>query len=1191
MKICDHFQQLMLEHQYGLLDRVEGKALESHLQECGTCRLAMTRAEKQKVTIAEAAKRSFPNVSFRTPAPAVDDPKPVLGRPPTRPWARWCLAASILLLLGGLGIPSVLYSQQEERVALANQDLKRLREQRLDIHEGLTRDLSETDKQFERLRAEIHDLSIHKDKPAQSDESATNLIVTGPEAFIPGGRNVYTIESQDFAGKPVESKVTVRVMDKETEVFKADAAKTERLGQHRIQMPSDLPVKPESALTLKVEASRGQGTAGTVRGEIALAAPTYLTHLATDRPLYEPGQDVRFRSLTLERFSLRPPSEDFEIEYSLEAPSKNEKRRIASGTSLLADDEGLLQGPDGKPVRGIGAGMCRLPNNAECGVWTLFVREKHGRFAPQQRQFVVKPKDKGLEKIIKFAQDRFAPGDQVKAEIQLRNSQNKAMSQREVTTKIEVDGVTLEKGNEDPKGLKKTDDGGLLKIDFKLPNQILRGDANVTVTVIDGDREETLVYPVPVISQRIQVAFFPEGGDLVAGVPNRLYFQAQTLTGQPVRLRGRILDEKSQSVADAVTFHDDSAGVDSGLGAFTFSPQKGKKYRLRLDAPVRPEGDIELPAAKDEGVVLSVSSGVTGPGDPIVVRLHRPAQSRPLHVGLYCRGRLLDHQPVEAAVGKASDVVLRPETSVGGVYRVTVFEEGRNTSSGRELLPVAERLIYRTPGKYLRMDLTNPETSKGDLSLACRTRNEKGETAGSIVMVAAVDADILARAKETTFRSMPAHFLLATEVRRPQDLENADFMLGTSPKAREALDLLLGTQGWRRFAEVNAERFRKQAKDDNEQLLVLYGGYADRITGLKDEKGAEQDSRELLSRNLQSLSRVEEAIKERDRSARANQAEVDRRISAAEALVRIESTRLGELRQMGEFLRFAGRILLSALLIAVALACVVVAVRRTELPRALPYYTTALCSSILVVVLTWQPSQPLGSDGSKIAETSPAVSQATVLLAKVDQERLDLSKQLEERVKLEERLKKESKTPDSDTPQSKSASDGSATRTSAWAMFACLDRDGKDSNAPDGFERASPRKYLSPNLQAKPHMESPAEPKEGMAKNLPVPPGGGLSKGEIEGPGKSGAVTGGAFPVREYSEDRKKEKADDKRGESSAAGTGTFYWHPARVAADGRLDLSFAVPAGVKRISILAAGHTVDGRLGASQVVVEMPAK
>jgi hypothetical protein len=74
-------------------------------------------------------------------------------------------------------------------------------------------------------------------------------------------------------------------------------------------------------------------------------------------------------------------------------------------------------------------------------------------------------------------------------------------------------------------------------------------------------------------------------------------------------------------------------------------------------------------------------------------------------------------------------------------------------------------------------------------------------------MVAVVDANVLKRADEKTARGMPTHFLLTNEVKSPEELENADVFLSDHPKAALALDLLLGTQGWRRFAEQNPQRF------------------------------------------------------------------------------------------------------------------------------------------------------------------------------------------------------------------------------------------------------------------------------------------------------------------------------------------------------------------------------------------------
>ena len=44
-------------------------------------------------------------------------------------------------------------------------------------------------------------------------------------------------------------------------------------------------------------------------------------------------------------------------------------------------------------------------------------------------------------------------------------------------------------------------------------------------------------------------------------------------------------------------------GVNQGMGRFTFQPEAGKKYELKIVSPAGMEGQYLLPAAKTEGVV------------------------------------------------------------------------------------------------------------------------------------------------------------------------------------------------------------------------------------------------------------------------------------------------------------------------------------------------------------------------------------------------------------------------------------------------------------------------------------------------------------------------------------------------------------------------------------------------------------
>src|SRR5262249_326636 len=86
-------------------------------------------------------------------------------------------------------------------------------------------------------------------------------------------------------------------------------------------------------------------------------------------------------------------------------------------------------------------------------------------------------------------------------------------------------------------------------------------------------------------------------------------------------------------------------------------------------------------------------------------------------------------------------------------------------------------------------------------TLTVASRGEDQESIPAVTMLSVVDRAALSLADEKTARSMPAHFYLASQLQNPDDLEHADFLLTPNSTAERALDLLLGTQGWRRFVE------------------------------------------------------------------------------------------------------------------------------------------------------------------------------------------------------------------------------------------------------------------------------------------------------------------------------------------------------------------------------------------------------
>ena len=96
--------------------------------------------------------------------------------------------------------------------------------------------------------------------------------------------------------------------------------------------------------------------------------------------------------------------------------------------------------------------------------------------------------------------------------------------------------------------------------------------------------------------------------------------------------------------------------------------------------------------------------------------------------------------------------------------------------------------------------------------------NEKNEPIAAALGVSVVNQDLFALAGDHA-PTMTTQFLLASENLNPEDLENADFYLSDDKSAAVppavALDLLLGTQGWRRFADNTRPQNPETSPDEN----------------------------------------------------------------------------------------------------------------------------------------------------------------------------------------------------------------------------------------------------------------------------------------------------------------------------------------------------------------------------------------
>src|SRR5262245_2037360 len=328
-----------------------------------------------------------------------------------------------------------------------------------------------------------------------------------------------------------------------------------------------------------------------------------------------------------------------------------------------------ILGPDGKPLRGIGVGEYELPESLPGGEYTLEVFEV-GAAGDEKllatRKFVVASYAVDVfEKKLEFGGKSYGPGDSVEARIEVLPTASRTLRDPRADVVASIDGREFHA--EKNVRLQVLSDTQTLKprlavhnVRFKLPPEAFANrksaDVKLSVTIRDGKTTESIVRPIPLVEKDLVVEFFPEGGDLVEGVPGRVYFQVRTLSGKPADLKGTITDGKNTVAEIATATDSEHPGVNRGQGVFTITPNAGTKYFLKLKSPTgineSTKDGFPLPQAKADGIVLTALDTVTDKGAAIRVSIQTAKGPKTLHVGAYARGRLISHQRVEVEAGK-----------------------------------------------------------------------------------------------------------------------------------------------------------------------------------------------------------------------------------------------------------------------------------------------------------------------------------------------------------------------------------------------------------------------------------------------------------------------------------------------------------------------------------------------------------
>lgn len=531
----------------------------------------------------------------------------------------------------------------------------------------------------------------------------------------------------------------------------------------------------------------------------------YLTAASTDKPIYRPGETVYVRGVLLHH-ATHEPIKDAQPQAVIEIQGPKGDT-VASGT---VQAEGSVLGFSWK-----------IPDGQAGGQYTLRISYPWHGDAPVERTFDVRNyRAPRLKSQIKFVRDGYGPGDEVTAGLSVERAEGGFPVGAKVTAIARVDGVEIFRG---PATI---DPLGKCQASFPLPSDIRRGEGTLALVIDDSGIVETASKTIPILLQTVDLTMYPEGGDLVADVPNRVYVEAFTPSKKPADLAGEVIDPAGRVVATFRSEHE-------GRGRFELMPKANEKYALRITEPAGIKTTYDLPAVKTAGVVVTSLADITPADDKVALQLASPTAGTVI-VQLRQRDVLHDVKKVTLHAGTPTEIALDAKVA-GGVLTATVFD-----ATGK---PLAERLVFRQPAEQVSVCIT-PDASRyvpgGKAALKIETRDGQGNPIPSVVGITVTDDSILEMIeKREQAPRLPVMVLLEPEVK---ELGDAHVYLDPdNDKAPLAVDLLLGTQGWRRFATVDLSKFLVAHRDAGRRMLAL------RIVTPREEWG---EVRGLIGNNL-----------------------------------------------------------------------------------------------------------------------------------------------------------------------------------------------------------------------------------------------------------------------------------------------------------------------------------------------------
>ena len=188
----------------------------------------------------------------------------------------------------------------------------------------------------------------------------------------------------------------------------------------------------------------------------------------------------------------------------------------------------------------------------------------------------------------------------------------------------------------------------------------------------------------------IELEFFPEGGNIIAGVRSNVAFIIKAGDRQLIDIKGVIKDQNGIQIGTFMTFT-------PGYGKFELNPEAGTKYYALINLNGKAIR-YDLPDVIDHGFSLSADNR-NEDHHLITVKASEKRSLKDAYVLAHVRG--IPVALIEDLEGKLATFKIDKKSITDGIMHITLFD--------KDNIPQCERLIYNAhPTNIIETEITIP---------------------------------------------------------------------------------------------------------------------------------------------------------------------------------------------------------------------------------------------------------------------------------------------------------------------------------------------------------------------------------------------------------------------------------------------------------------------------------------------------